>query len=47
MYEESMHYVHDENTFFVHGKIRRFSKNSLGLFNNKTKFRFFLVWLVT
>jgi len=47
MYTDSLIFVKDENTFFVHGKIYRFSKLSLGLLDNKTKFRFFLVWLTT
>jgi len=47
MYTDSLQNVKDEKTFFVHGKIHRFSKLSLGLLDNKTKFRFFLVWLTT
>ena len=47
MYTESLSKVKDENTFFVHEKYYRFSKLSLGLLDNKTKFRFFLVWLTT
>ena len=47
MYTDSLSKVKDENTFFVHGKIYRFSKLSLGLLDNKTKLRFFLVWLTT
>ena len=47
MYEESMSHVHDEASFWVHGKLFKFSKDSLGIFNNKTKFRFGLVFIVT
>ena len=47
MYEESMVHVHDETSFWVHGKIVKLSKDSLGIFNNKTKFRFGLVFIVT
>ena len=31
----------------MHGKVIKYAKNSLGIFNNKTKFRFFLVWLTS
>jgi hypothetical protein len=37
----------DENSFFVHNKYVKFSKNSLGVLENKTKFRWSLVWLTT
>mmetsp|Transcript_15907 Transcript_15907/g.24533 ORF Transcript_15907/g.24533 Transcript_15907/m.24533 type:complete len:397 (+) Transcript_15907:1541-2731(+) len=47
MYEESVALIKDESSFFVHGKFIRFSKNSLGIMDNKTKIRFFLVWLST
>ena len=47
MYDESMALIKDEVTFYVHGRYYRFSKNSLGIFGNKTQFRVFLVWLCT
>ena len=46
-YEESLNHVHDESSFYVHGKIVKYSKNAFGMLNNKTKFRFALVWVVT
>lgn len=39
------HHVKDERTFYVHGKYKRFGKNSLGVFSNKSKLRWSLVWL--
>ena len=47
MYEEHLHRIKDEHSFFVHNKYVRFSKNSLGILNNKTKLRFILVWICT
>ena len=47
MYEEHSHKVKDEYSFYVHGDYKRFSKNSLGILNNKTKLRFFLVWVAS
>ena len=43
LYDESTHNIKDEYTFFVHGKRKRFSKNSLGILSNKSKIRWFLV----
>lgn len=37
----------DPRSFFVHGKTVRFSKTSLGLLENKSKLRWYLVWLTT
>jgi hypothetical protein len=37
----------DETQFCVHGSIKRFSKSSLGLFDNQSKFRYVIVWIVT
>ena len=37
----------DEHSFWVHDRLVRFSKNSLGVLENKTKFRWSLVWLTT
>jgi len=34
-------------SFFVHGKIYKFSKESLGVFDNKNKLRIWSVWLIT
>lgn len=45
MYEESIQPVKDEKTFFVHGKKLRYAKDSLGVFNNKQKLRWTLVWI--
>ena len=47
MYEEHLHRVKDEYTFWVHNKYVRFSKNSLGILNNKTKLRYILVYVCT
>ena len=46
MLEESMVNIKDEQTFFVHGKYVKFSKDSLGILNNKSKIRVALVWLI-
>lgn len=37
----------DEGSFYVHGKTYKFSKMSLGILENKSKFRIMMVWLVT
>ena len=37
----------DEHSFYVHKKFVKFSKNSLGVLENKTKFRWALVWMTT
>ena len=47
MYDDAVSRVKNEQQFYVHGKFVSFSKNSLAIFDNKTKFRFFLVWIVT
>ena len=47
LYLESILRVKDEYSFYCHGKLYRFSKNSLGILDNKTKVRWCLVWLVT
>ena len=46
-YQESILKVKDTRSFYVHGKYVRYSKISLGLLDNRTKFRWALVWLVT
>ena len=45
MFQDSISQVKDECTFIVHGKKKRFGKNSLGLLSNKNKFRWTLVWI--
>ena len=45
-YEEKLFTIKDEQTFFVHGQYIQFSKRSLGILDNKSKLRIFLVWLV-
>lgn len=47
IYEDSISRIKDEHSFYVHGKFVRFSKNSLGMLENKTKLRWTLAWLVT
>lgn len=47
MYEEHLLKVKNDKQFWVHGKMMQFSKDSLGIFDNRTKIRFFLVWMVT
>jgi len=46
-YEDAISRIKDEHSFYVHGKFVRFSKNSLGVLENKTKLRWILAWLVT
>lgn len=38
--------ITDDCTFFVHGKYFKFSKRSLGMLDNKNRFRIALVYLV-
>jgi hypothetical protein len=47
MYEDSVYKVRDENSFIIRGQIKKFAKNSLGIFDNKQKFRFFTVYITT
>jgi hypothetical protein len=47
MYEEHLIKVKNDKQFWVHGKMCAYSKDSLGIFDNRTKFRFFLVWMIT
>lgn len=35
LYEQSIHTIKDEKSFKVHGKVIKFSKDSLGVFGNK------------
>lgn len=37
----------DEGTFFVRGKIYKFSKSAIGILDNKVKLRFAMVYIVT
>lgn len=46
-YEDKIHLIKDDCTFFVHGKQVRFAKRSLGMLDNKNRIRIFLVWLIT
>jgi len=39
--------ITDDYSFYAHGRIYKFSKDSLGLFSNKSAFRKKVVWLVT
>ncbi len=39
--------IKDEVTFECHGKRYKFSKNSLGFLDNKSKFRICVVWIIT
>jgi hypothetical protein len=39
--------IRDEITFHMHGKYYKFSKNSLGIFSNRSKIRKFCVFLIT
>lgn len=39
--------IKDEVTFECHGKRHKFSKNSLGFLDNKSKFRICVVWIIT
>ena len=45
-YEEQLMKITDDCTFFVHGKYMKFSKRSLGMLDNKNRFRIALVYLV-
>jgi hypothetical protein len=47
MYEDSVYKVRDENSFIVRGQQKRFAKNSLGIFDNKQKFRYGMVYITT
>lgn len=47
MYEDSVYKVRDENSFIVRGQHKRFAKNSLGIFDNKQKFRYGMVYITT
>ena len=47
LYQESIIKVKDPRTFYVHGKYVKSCKSSLGLLDNKTKFRWGMMWLVT
>ena len=47
MYEDSVYKVRDENSFIIRGQNRKFAKNSLGIFDNKQKFRYFMVYIST
>jgi hypothetical protein len=44
--EENLLTIKDDCTFFVHGKYIKYSNRSLGMLDNKNKFRIFLVWLI-
>jgi len=46
-YHDSISRIKDEKSFYVHKKIVRFSKNSLGILDNRSKMRWALVWLIT
>ena len=47
-YENSIQKVKkDESAFYVHGKVVKYSKLSLGMLNNKNKLRWVLVWIIT
>ena len=39
--------MYDEQTFWVHGKTVKYSKNAFGILHNKTKLRYALVWIIT
>jgi hypothetical protein len=41
-----MQKVKDESSFYVHGQIYKYSKDSLACFNNRTRFRWAAVWLI-
>lgn len=46
-YDEAMHKVKDSKSFYVHGKIIRYSKTSLGLLDNRSAIRWYIVYLIT
>jgi hypothetical protein len=46
IYNESLKRIHDERSFYVHDKFVKYNKNSLGIFENKTKVRFAMAWVV-
>jgi len=46
IYEESLTHVHDDKSFWVHGKLVKYNKESLGLLDNKTKLRFGMAWII-
>jgi len=39
--------VHDEESFYVHGKSVKYCKTAFGLLDNKNKLRWAFVWVVT
>ena len=39
--------IKSDDAFYVHGKIVKFSSLSLGILDNKSKFRIILVWIIT
>lgn len=45
-YDEKLFTIKDDQTFYVHGYYIQFSKLSLGMLDNKSKLRIFMVWLV-
>lgn len=47
MYDEAMVKVKDHRSFYVHGKFCKYSKTSLGLLDNRSKIRWYIVYLIT
>ena len=47
-YEESLTHINinDEQSFYVHGKIVKYNKNTFGILHNRTKLRFAMVWII-
>lgn len=46
-YDESMLKVKDSRSFYVHGRFCKYSKTSLGLLDNRSKIRWYIVYLIT
>ena len=38
--------INDEQSFYVHGKIVKYNKNTFGILHNRTKLRFAMVWII-
>jgi hypothetical protein len=47
LYDEAMQKVKDSKSFYVHGKIIKYSKTSLGMLDNRSKIRWYIVHMIT
>jgi hypothetical protein len=43
-YDKSISYVTDDQTFYVHNKLVKYAKMSLGMLDTKNKIRWIFVW---